>query len=245
MASISFCSTSVEAGTASSQSARSICVEKCSETKRTFRVVGRAGSETNTVSIPLCCDSSAFSFDPASSLPTRPTKMQRPPREAILRATLPAPPILVSLRWTAMTGAGASGEIRDTSPYTNSSSMRSPTHSTVRLEIACDKASKSNMLIRLVAASAEPVGGVEVVLHVKRYRLLQRREAAVIASSVQPIDLALGEVLVAAANRLGHVDILDIGLHAERGVGRHNQILEAARLAGPDIEEPGDGRRRQ
>jgi hypothetical protein len=42
--------------------------------------------------------------------------MQRAPREAMLRATLPAPPILVSLRWTAMTGAGASGEMRDTSP---------------------------------------------------------------------------------------------------------------------------------
>jgi hypothetical protein len=42
--------------------------------------------------------------------------MQRAPREAMLRATLPAPPILVSLRWTAMTGAGASGETRDTSP---------------------------------------------------------------------------------------------------------------------------------
>src|SRR6185437_11852580 len=213
--------------------------------KRTLRVVGRAGSEIRMLSMRSSRASATASCAAVSSSPISPTKMQAAPREAILRATLPAPPILVSLRWTAMTGAGASGEIRDTSPYTNSSSMRSPTHSTVRLEIACDKASKSNMLIRLVAASAEPVGGIEVVLHVKRYRLLQRREAAVIAGSVQPIDLALGEVLVAAANRLGHVDILDIGLHAERGVGRHNQILEAARLAGPDIEEPGDGRRRQ
>ena len=42
--------------------------------------------------------------------------MQRAPSEATLRATLPAPPILVSLRCTAITGAGASGEIRDTSP---------------------------------------------------------------------------------------------------------------------------------
>src|SRR5215831_9740889 len=100
-----------------------------------------------------------------------------------------------------MTGAGASGEIRDTSPYTNSSSMRSPTHSTVRPEIVCDKASKSNMLIRLVAVSAEPVGGVEVVLHVKCDRFLQRREAAVISRTPQPIDLALSEVLIAAANR--------------------------------------------
>ena len=41
MASISFCSISADAGCASSQSARSMWVEKCSETKRTFRVVGR------------------------------------------------------------------------------------------------------------------------------------------------------------------------------------------------------------
>ena len=105
-----------EAGTASSQSARSMWVEKCSETKRTFRVVGRAGSHTSTASIRSSCASAAFSFLPESSSPIRPTKMQRAPREAILRATLPAPPILVSLRCTAMTGAGASGEIRDTSP---------------------------------------------------------------------------------------------------------------------------------
>src|SRR5690349_14069049 len=139
--------------------------------------------------------------------------------EAMLRATFPAPPILVSLRWTAMTGAGASGETRDTSPYTNSSSMRSPMQSTVRLEIRCDKASKSNMLPRLVAVLAEPVGGIEVGLHVKCDRLLQRREAAVIACTSQPIGLALGEVLVAAANRFRHVGILDIRLDAERGIG--------------------------
>jgi len=84
-------------------------VEKCSETKRTFRVVGRAGSQISTLSILLCCESSAFRFAPAASSPIRPAKMQRAPRQAMLRATLPAPPILVSLRWTAMTGAGASG----------------------------------------------------------------------------------------------------------------------------------------
>ena len=32
-------------------------VEKCSETKRTFRVVGREGSQTSTLSIPLSCAS--------------------------------------------------------------------------------------------------------------------------------------------------------------------------------------------
>ena len=45
-----------------------------------------------------------------------PTKMQRAPRLATLRATLPAPPITIDSRLTAMTGAGASGEMRSTSP---------------------------------------------------------------------------------------------------------------------------------
>ena len=53
---------------------------------------------------------------PAVSSPTTPTKMQRAPRLAMLRATLPAPPIVTSLRCTASTGAGASGEMRPTSP---------------------------------------------------------------------------------------------------------------------------------
>ena len=39
--------------------------------------------------------------------------MQRAPSAAMLRATLPAPPIINSLRLTASTGAGASGEMRD------------------------------------------------------------------------------------------------------------------------------------
>ena len=42
--------------------------------------------------------------------------MQRAPSETMLRATLPAPPIMVSLRLAASTGAGASGEMRETSP---------------------------------------------------------------------------------------------------------------------------------
>jgi len=53
---------------------------------------------------------------PAPSSPTSPTKMQRAPSEATLRATFPAPPMAISLRLTASTGAGASGEMRATSP---------------------------------------------------------------------------------------------------------------------------------
>jgi hypothetical protein len=68
---------------------------------------------------------------PASSSPMTPTSRQRAPSAATLRATLPAPPISASWRDTAMTGVEASGEMRDTSPYTNSSSIRSPMQSTV------------------------------------------------------------------------------------------------------------------
>ena len=48
--------------------------------------------------------------------PTTPTNRQQAPIAATLRATLPAPPISCSWRVTAMTGVGASGEMRDTSP---------------------------------------------------------------------------------------------------------------------------------
>src|SRR5580700_1149688 len=123
--------------------------------------------------------------------------------------------------------------------------MRSPTQSTVRLDIACDKASKSNIGTCYVVPSAETIGGIEIALDVKRDRVFERREAAIIAGAAQPIDCGLREVLVAAADRLGHIDILDIRCFAERGIGRQHQILEAARLAGPDIEQPGDLWRRQ
>jgi hypothetical protein len=42
--------------------------------------------------------------------------MQRVPSATRLRATLPAPPIITSVRLTAITGVGASGEMRVTSP---------------------------------------------------------------------------------------------------------------------------------
>ncbi len=113
---MSACSLSRSTGLASSQSARSKCVEKCSETNRTLRVVGRERSVTRYASI-LGSPSKAFiSRRPASSSPTTPTNRHRAPSAAMLRATLPAPPITTSSRPTAITGAGASGEIRSTSP---------------------------------------------------------------------------------------------------------------------------------
>src|ERR1700681_3813625 len=95
-----------------------------------------------------------------------------------------------------------------------------------------------------VAPSAETIGTIEVTLDVSLDRLFQRGEAAVVAGALQPIAIALGEVLVAAANLLGHVDILDIRNGAERGICREHQFLEAAGLAGADIEDAADRGRR-
>src|SRR5712672_4650417 len=45
---------------------------------------------------------------------------------------------------------------------------------------------------------AKAIGAIEKTLHVTRDRIFQRGEAAIIAGAQQPIDFALGEVLIAA-----------------------------------------------
>src|SRR5260370_5544999 len=96
-----------------------------------------------------------------------------------------------------------------------------------------------------VAPSAETMGAVKKPLDVSLDRFFQGGETAVVTGVLQPIDIALGEVLVAAANLLGHIDILNIGNGAERAIGREHQILEAAGLAGSDVEDAADRGRRQ
>ncbi len=66
------------------------------------------------------------------------------------------------------------------------------------------------------ALSPETVVAVKEVLDVAVDRFLQRREAAIVAGAAQPIAFALGEVLIAAANLFGHLDVFDIRRHAER-----------------------------
>ena len=56
-------------------------------------------------------------------------------------------------------------------------------------------------------------------------RFLQRREATIIAGVPQPIDFALGEILIAAANLLGHVHILNVRFGAQCGVGRDRKSV--------------------
>ena len=82
-----------------------------------------------TMVVPLPAGGTAdllcrFASEKASVVAAKPVTAGDPsrlrvctPRPARFSATLPAPPTLISLRWTAITGAGASGEIRLTSPY--------------------------------------------------------------------------------------------------------------------------------
>src|SRR5215813_11770750 len=119
--------------------------------------------------------------------------------------------------------------------------MRSPMQSTVCRENACASVSKSNIgTRRLLRRSAEAIGAIEEPFYVEINGVFQPCEATVIACAVQPIDLALREVLVAAADLLGHIDILDVGRGAERAESRQHHVLEAARRAGSDVEQAGN-----
>src|ERR1043166_5109882 len=100
--------------------------------------------------------------------------------------------------------------------------MRSPMQSTVCRENACASVSKSNIFARrLLRRSAEAVGAIEETLHIKIDGVLKRRETPIVACTAQPIDLAFREILVAAADSRGHVDILDVRRRAEHPVYRH------------------------
>src|ERR1700746_1355499 len=99
--------------------------------------------------------------------------------------------------------------------------MRSPTQSTVLRAIASVRASKSNIGSRYPwRALAIAIGAIEVALDIEADGLLQRREAAVITSTLQAGDIALGEILGAVAERQGHVDIAKVRRHSQGGIGR-------------------------
>src|SRR6185503_14610884 len=73
-----------------------------------------------------------FKRSPAASLPITPTTDPRAPSATRFASTFAAPPRCTDSRRTSTTGTGASGEIRVTSPQTNSSSITSPSTTTLR-----------------------------------------------------------------------------------------------------------------
>src|SRR5439155_8043547 len=77
-----------------------------------------------------CSSSKLASFLPASSRPMTPSKSAEAFSAVKLRATFAAPPGMKLSRSKSTTGTGASGEMRETQPQMNWSSMTSPTTST-------------------------------------------------------------------------------------------------------------------
>src|SRR5690606_10600091 len=114
--------------------------------------------------------------------------------------------------------------------------MRSPTHSTV-----C-ALSRGRMSAKLLMSSAVPIGSREEARYVVPHPLLERREAGIEAGAQQVGDRGLREILVASANRLRHVDVLNARLAAECSEERGRKFAEAARAARPNIEDAADGR---
>src|SRR5262245_50823188 len=93
---------------------------------RVLTMVASAGSRwTAEVSMPVS-RSDCIRRAPGGSSPARPITPVAPVSSWTLRATLAAPPGKYDSEVTLTTGTGASGEMRDTFPQTNSSSMRSP-----------------------------------------------------------------------------------------------------------------------
>ena len=85
-------------------------------TTRSFCVVRIEPSRCRLASTPSRLSSRAISA-PASSRPTTDSSLVRAPSAAQLRATLAAPPGRTSSRCHSTTGTGASGEMREASPY--------------------------------------------------------------------------------------------------------------------------------
>ena len=84
-----------------------------------------------------CSSSRLVNFFPASSRPMTPSASAEVFKAVRLRATLAAPPGMKLSRSNSTTGTGASGEMRETRPQMNWSSITSPMTSTRVRAAAC------------------------------------------------------------------------------------------------------------
>src|SRR5690242_7457955 len=104
-------------------------------------------------------------------------------------------------------------------------------HNTAWCGMLFAMASKSNIVAVESFRSAIRIGVVEEAADVRFYGVLERRKSTIVAGGAQPLGLRLGEVLIAATDFTGHVDVFDVRLLAERGVAGEHQFTKAARLA--------------
>src|SRR5271169_2576862 len=126
--------------------------------------------------------------------------------------------------------------------------MTSPTQRIVCLETSRSASSKSNIavpapLTRLSSPMA--IGAIEIPADVTLHALLDGSEVSSKSGAAQIGGLGLGEILISVADRSWHVDIFDFRFAAECREDGRDQIAEAARLSGADIEDTGYRGRRQ
>src|SRR3981189_305061 len=100
--------------------------------------------------------------------------------------------------------------------------------------------SKSNIARSLDYCRAMP-SPVSVGLVQERdipiHPLLERGEVGVVACLAQVFDLRLGEILVLIADRRRDVDISDVRRAPECAEHGRDQVAEASRLTGADVED--------
>src|SRR6516162_4444580 len=109
-------------------------------------------------------------------------------------------------------------------------------------EMSLSASSKLNMALSLddlpLPAVSDTDRPVEKERDIASHSLLERGEVGVVACPAQVFDLGLREILILAADCRRHVDIFDSRLPAERAERGGDEITEAARLAGSDVEDP-------
>src|ERR1700734_678233 len=84
---------------------------------------------------------------------------------------------------------------------------------------------------------------IEITLYVARHALFEGGEGGIKSCLAEIFHLRLGKILIAVANRFGHLDIFDHRFAAERRKHRRDQIAKAPRLTGADVKDPRDRRR--
>ncbi len=148
---------SVRASTCSRRSRSARTTSWLCAMMRVLTVVGLPSSATMSDSSSPAASISRNSprtRSPARSSPMTPTREARAPSARRFASTLAAPPSRADSRRMSTTGTGASGEMRVTSPHTNSSSITSPYTTTRRSRTAATISTARSTFIGFINVSS-------------------------------------------------------------------------------------------